>query len=273
MINSSAGHGSGKMVASVLGTMSFCTHAFVRVFSRSVPGACRRGGGRGRRLRAAAWRLPLLPALLPAVVAAATNLVFNGGFELPDPGDPRRPAGWALPDGLGVRWEEGPPGTDGRAIWLDTAVPEREMAARWRATGLTNLWDIPRPGDNPIADTYGLSYYSDPFPVASGVVCRLRCDVRGKGGMKVWVRGYGIFRGRRVRRYEALLNCQGRQDAWTTREMVFHPTRHRPEVDELRVMLYAFHPPGLYGFDNVVVEPLAEEEAAAGDSLPATAGD
>ena len=44
-------------------------------------------------------------AAAAASAAAATNLVANGGFETAAPADPRRPAGWALPDGLGVRWE------------------------------------------------------------------------------------------------------------------------------------------------------------------------
>ena len=196
-----------------------------------------------------------------ATAAALTNLVANGAFEDPAAGDPRRPAGWALPDGVGVRWEAGTEGTDGRAIWMNTRISESQMVASWRACGLTNLWDIPNPAGNAIADTYGLSYYSDAFPIVSGQVYRVRCQVYGAGGSKVWVRGYGPFRGRRVKRYEALMNCTGRADAWTSNEMVFHPTEKRPEVDELRVMLYAYDPPRRYGFDEVVVEPIERDTA------------
>ena len=193
--------------------------------------------------------------LTGAVAAgAATNLVANGGFEAADPSDPRRPAGWALPDGLGVRWEPG--GADGRAIWMDTRISEADLVRRWRETGLTNLWDIPRPARNPVAETYGLSYYSEPFPVVSGQVYRVRCDIHGKGGVKVWVRGYGHYRGRWTRRYEALLNARGRADGWTANALEFDPTRRRPEVTEMRVMLFAYYPPGRYGFDNVVIEPV-----------------
>jgi hypothetical protein len=40
---------------------------------------------------------------------------------------------------------------------------------------------------------------------------------------------------------------------------VFSPTRVRPEVTEMRVMLYAYWPPGVYWFDNVRIEPAADE--------------
>lgn len=197
--------------------------------------------------------LGLLAALAGA--RGATNLVANGDFEAVDPVDARRPVGWALPDGLGVRWEDGAPAS-GRAIWLDTRISEVEMVRQWRVTGLTNTWDIPKPAGNAVADTYGLSYYSDSFPVASGQVYRVRCDVHGAGGVKVWVRGYGMFRGRLTKRYEAMMNCHGGAGVWTPNAMEFNPTRHRPEVAEMRVMLYAYYPPGRYGFDNVVVEPV-----------------
>jgi hypothetical protein len=196
-------------------------------------------------------------SLLAALSGArgATNLVANGEFETVDPVDSRRPAGWALPDGLGVRWEDGGPAS-GRAIWLDTRISEVEMVRQWRVTGLTNTWDIPKPAGNAVADTYGLSYYCDSFPVASGQVYRVRCDVHGSGGVKVWVRGYGMFRGRLTKRYEAMMNCNGGAGVWTPNAMAFNPTLHRPEVTEMRVMLYAYYPPGRYGFDNVVVEPV-----------------
>lgn len=205
----------------------------------------------------------LTAGLLSCLVAvtglqAATNLVVNGDFEAVDPADARRPAAWALPDGLGVHWKEDP-ATAGRAIWMDTRISEVAMVRQWRLTGLTNTWDIPKPAGNAIADTYGLSYYSAPFAVVSGQVYRVRCDVQGAGGVKVWVRGYGMFRGRLTKRYEAMMNCTGHADAWTPNAMVFNPTLRRPEVTEMRVMLFAYYPPGRYGFDNVVVEPAEPE--------------
>ena len=36
------------------------------------------------------------------------------------------------------------------------------------------------------------------------------------------------------------------------------PTKFRPEVTEMKVMLFAYHPPGVYWFDNVKIEPVSE---------------
>ena len=33
---------------------------------------------------------------------------------------------------------------------------------------------------------------------------------------------------------------------------------HRPGVSEMKVMLYAFWPPGVYWFDNLTIEPVEE---------------
>jgi hypothetical protein len=192
--------------------------------------------------------------LLATAAAAGTNLVANGGFELRAAD---RPAGWDLPDGLGVQWIDAPVGAGhGRAICLDARVSETDMECSWARAGLTNQWSIPKPAGNAIAETYGLSYYSAAFPVSSGVTYRVRCDTLGPGGWKVWVRGYGQFRGRLTRRYEAVMTGRASPSEWTTNAMVFQPTRHRPEVTEMKVMLYAYYPPGAYWFDNVVVEPV-----------------
>lgn len=190
---------------------------------------------------------------------AATNLVANGGFEAPDPERDGKPLAWETPDGLGVRWDEAPGG--GRAIRLDTSQSEAAMVESWRAAGLSDTWDIPEPAGTPVAETYGLSYYSDPFPVASGMAYRVSCRVRGGVGAKVWVRCYGMFRGKMRRRYEAVMNCATGEGEWTENELVFHPTRHRPDVTEARVMLYAYYPPGVEWFDDVRVEPVPESEA------------
>lgn len=195
--------------------------------------------------------------LFCAAASAATNLVVNGGLEQPDAARPGAPLGWDIPDGLGVQWTRAPD-QPGLAIRMDTRVPETAMNASWARAGLTNDWFIPNAAGNAISDTYGLSYYSVPFAVASGVTYRICADVRGPPGAKIWVRGYGQFRGKRTRRYEKVVVCYGSGDAWRTCSETFSPTRHRPEVTEMRVMLYAYYPPGVYWFDNVRVEAVEE---------------
>lgn len=191
--------------------------------------------------------------LFAGAAVAATNLVANGGFELADPARAGAPLGWDLPDGLGVQWTNAPSG-HGRAIRMDTRVSEMAMNASWARAGLTNEWFIPHADGHAIAETYGLSYYSASFAVASGVTYRVSADVWGGAGAKIWVRGYGEFRGKRTHRYETVLNCYGSGDSWRTCSQDFNPTRHRPEITEMRVMLYAYYPAGIYWFDHIRVE-------------------
>jgi hypothetical protein len=205
---------------------------------------------------------------------AAAPLLTNGDFEVADPADPGRPLGWDKPDGKGVQWLAVPPEFDGaargRALCLDTRVSEQDMVAQWQATGLTN-WDIPKPAASPIALTYGLSYYSAAVPVVSGRTYRISFLYRPPpegSGAKVWVRGYGRLGDRHTRLYEAIVNCRARAGQWTRFEQDFHPTRHRPNVTELRVMLYAYYPAGVYWFDDVALEILPEPPLTGGGDQP-----
>ena len=199
----------------------------------------------------------LIVLLCATCASAVTNLVVNGMFAQPDPGRAGVPLGWAQPDGVGVQWALAPDGQS-QAIGMDTRLSEIAMNAHWTRAGLTNDWFIPHATSQAIADSYGLSYYSAPFAVASGVTYRVTCDVWGPAGAKVWVRGYGLFQGQLTRRYESVLNCYGSGEGWRTCTQEFNPTRHRPEVTEMRVMLYAYHPAGLYWFRKVRVEAVAE---------------
>jgi hypothetical protein len=190
----------------------------------------------------------------------APSLVENGDFETADADEPGRPAGWAVPDGLGVQWTSAPAGSDGaprgKAIRLDTRVSEKDMVASWKAKGITE-WDIPSPAESPVAGTYGLSYYSQPISIETGVTYRVEFDYMGPpGGAKVWVRCYGLLNDRMRRRYETIVKCGGAKDEWTEFSKDFCPTRLRPEVTEMKVMLYAYWPPGVYWFDNVRITAL-----------------
>jgi hypothetical protein len=185
----------------------------------------------------------------------------NGDFELADPRDKAKPAGWDRVDGLGVQWTETADPAHGKAIRMDTRMSEQAMQAQWVKTGLTNLWNIPKPEKNAIAETYGLSLYSDPIPVKAGQAYRITFEYRGPdNGAKVWVRGWGLVQGEKRRRWEATMPCPCKNGAWTTASQIFHPTRARPEVTEMRVMLFAFYPPGVSWFDNIRIEPISEPD-------------
>ena len=211
-------------------------------------------------MKAMLLSLGLLLALAPAPAQTPNALVANGDFERAAPGEARRPAAWGRPDGLGVQWTDSGDAGHGKAIRMNTRISEKAMMAQWQKVGLTNEWNIPKPANSPVAETYGLSLYSDAIPVKAGQPYRITFDFKGASdGAKVWVRGYGLLQGQPRRRWETWVGCKGRQGAWSTCSQVFFPTKFRPEVTEMKIMLFAFYPAGDYWFDNVRIEPISVE--------------
>lgn len=218
-------------------------------------------------------RRPNVHAFLIAAVLASGSafaqtltspLLPNGTLEQADAADRTKPAAWGKPDGLGVQWVDSGDPAHGRAVRMDTRVSEKAMVAQWKKAGLTNEWNIPKPADNAIAETYGRSLYSDPIPVERTQAYRITFDFKGRsGGAKVWVRGWGMIQGKERRRWETWVACKSTGDGWTTCSQVFFPGKFRPEVTKMRVMLYAFYPAGIYWFDNVRIEPISLQEYEA----------
>ena len=203
-------------------------------------------------------RMTIIGCLLLASPVFAGNLLPNGGFEQADPKDARRPLGWDLPDGLGVQWTQS---DNGKAIRLDTQISEIRMDEQWTKLGLTNTWFIPNAASNAIAETYGLSFYSDAIPVKTGQAYRVSFDYKGAaGGGKVWVRCFGQQAGETRRLYEKIVFCEKNGTGWVHYQEVFFPTKFRPAVTEMRVMLYAYYPAGIYWFDNLEIEPISTAE-------------
>ena len=218
--------------------------------------------------------LLLLVAFCSSAMAndGTTNLVQNGGFEEADLADTNKPAFWDRLDGLGVQWvnvpaDDGGAGR-GKVIRMDTRISEADMVAQWKKVGITK-WDIPKPAKDPVAATYGLSYYSDSMPVLSGQAYRVSFNFKGAGGAKVWVRGYGkmgpthrkrLFEdplGRRL--YETIVNCTLGGKDWTAYSRCFHPTTNTPTVTSMKVMLFSYWPPGIYWFDDLAITPVSNE--------------
>ena len=205
------------------------------------------------------------PAPAPAAAAASGPLVKNGGFETVDPKDKEKPQFWDRLDGVGVQWVDGPADpknrTSGKAIRMNTAITEKAFVEQCKKIGLEK-WVFPDPAGSAIAETYGLSYYSDAIPVVKGQKYKVTAMFRGAGGgAKIWVRGYGMFQGEMRRRYEAQFSCKGNANEWTENSMEFSPSKMR-DVSEMRVMLYAYYPAAIYWFDNVSIEPVGEPATA-----------
>jgi hypothetical protein len=204
-----------------------------------------------------------LAALMMTLVAQADDsLLPNGDFERADPAHPGKAAHWDLTDGLGVQWTDAPsvPGAaqHGKAIRMDTTQTEQAMVASYVKAGLTQ-WVFPKPADNPIAETYGLSLYSEAMPVVAGKTYRVTFDYMAEKGTsgKLWFRAYANVNGEKKRVYEGTIDCGG-SGGWKQFIGVFHPTKYRPNVDEFKIMLFAFYPPGVAWFDNVHVEAVDE---------------
>jgi hypothetical protein len=186
----------------------------------------------------------------------------NGDFEQADPAHPGKAAHWDLPDGLGVAWTDAPniPGAPphGKAIRMDTSQTEQAMVASYARAGLTQ-WMFPKPANDAIATTYGLSLYSEAVPVVAGKTYRVTFDYlsdKGTSG-KLWFRAYANVNGEKKRVYEGTIDCSG-AGTWRQFTGVFHPTKYRPDVAEFKIMLFALYPPGVAWFDNVRVEATDE---------------
>lgn len=200
--------------------------------------------------------------LLLVTAVHGQSVLPNGDFEQADPARADKPAHWDLPDGLGVKWTEAPtlPGAPphGKAICMDTSLSEKAMVESYKKAGLTQ-WVFPNPEANAIAETYGLSLYSEAMPVVSGKTYRVTFDYLSEKGTagKIWFRAYADVNGQKKRVYEGTVDCGG-SGGWKQFTGLFHPTKYRPNVAEFKLMLFAYYPAGVAWFDNVRVEAVDE---------------
>ncbi len=191
------------------------------------------------------------------------SILANGDFEQADPAQAGKPAHWELPDGLAVQWTDAPeiPGTPphGKAIRMDTSLTEKAAVASDAKAGLTQ-WVFPKPADNAIAETYGLSLYSEAMPVVQGRTYRVTFDYLAEKGTagKLWFRAYADVDGQKKRVYEGTVDCSG-TGQWKQFTGMFHPTKYRANVAEFKIMLFAYYPPGVAWFDNVKVEAVDDQ--------------
>ena len=198
-------------------------------------------------------------AIVCCVLADDANLLPNGDLEKADAKDSSKPLNWDRPDGRGVQWVDSGDKSHGKAIRMDTAITEKAFVEQCKKVGLEK-WAFPNPAGNAIAETYGLSLYSDAIALQKGQAYRVSFDFKGKGGGgKLWVRCYGERESEKVRMYETVVTCEGKTNEWKHFSQVFFPTKFRPAVTEMRVMLFAYYPPGVYWFDNITIEPVSEE--------------
>lgn len=197
-----------------------------------------------------------------AATVHAQSLLPNGDFEEADSANPAKPAYWDLPDGLGVQWTNAPGTGHGKAIRMDTSISEIDMNDRWAKVGITQ-WLFPHPQKNAIAETYGLSLYSAAVPIKPGKAYRIGFDYMSEKGTaaKLWFRAY-IEKGDKLHRvYEGVTADCNSRGTWTHYTDLFHPTKHKANVTQFKVMLFCYYPPGVSWFDNVTVAEEDEPQA------------
>ena len=201
--------------------------------------------------------------LLLPLGARAQSVLPNGDFEQGDPAHPGKALHWDAVDGLGVRWTDAPavPGAPphGKAIRMDTSVSEIDMVASYQKAGLTQ-WVFPKPQTNAIAETYGLSLYSDAVPVIPGKNYRISFDFMSEKGTAgfILMRAYANVNGQKKRVYEKKIECASK-GTWKTFTDIAHPGRSPIPIDEFKIMLFAYFPAGPAWYDNVKVEPMDAE--------------
>ncbi len=234
---------------------------------------------------------------LTAADLAKENLIPNGDFEEGE----ITPAGWQSIDNLSAFWVRDEDPARGKVLKFETDILQSQAYAWWKeiaAGGSPETAPARLPTVEPKYDTLagldGVWFWSDPIPVEKGKAYWLTIDVKGPA-MLLWLVGYpekpttrwgadaaafqgylqqqaGEFKNERGRKafihtyvWKGQMACGG-ADEWKTysrREKPFRPTKERPNVRWVRVMLYPFWPPANYYVDNVkLVEVDAEYDKA-----------
>ncbi len=208
----------------------------------------------------------------------------NPGFEK---GEADTPTGWQRIDGLCTFWVDDPTGAGrGKVIKMDTRMVQTQADAwwaQWRAGAPASQAPKPifarPPAYDAVAGLHGVHYYSDWFEVEPGMRYRVLADLiatEGGGGKpKVFVKGYAqvkptVRESQPQRReiWRTYMPCRGCKGAWKHYSETFTiPSRGvrmsnitTVQVRWIRIIPYAYWPPGVYYWDNVkiVAEPVKE---------------
>jgi hypothetical protein len=189
----------------------------------------------------------------------SANLVANGDFEKGE----NTPDNWEKVDGLCTFHETD--GERGGHIRMDTDVYLSQWHQwRKRFEGGESASAAPAKdatsGDkyDTVGGTYGVRLYSDVIPVEAAATYSIEFDALCPFSNqlffpKVFVKGYGKD-GTTMEFYNMYKAVHTSDTArWQHYSRVFHPTDRTPQVTEMRVMLFAYWPPGEYAFDNVAI--------------------
>jgi len=194
------------------------------------------------------------------------ELVKNGGFEQGD----KSPEGWGKLDGLTTFWVPGESPT-GKCLKIDTDVYESQWND-WKKKQKEGAPAEVAPDKivtsghkyDTVAGNYGVAYFSDPIPVKPGKAYKVAISYRGTSDdfffPKLFIRGYADVKGDKRAVYDAYLalRCAKQGKEWESNVRICEiPNGPARPVEFIRLMLYAYWPPGTFYFDNVTVKEVA----------------
>lgn len=244
--------------------------------------------------------LPALPTsqAAPDIPPGASNLIANGDFEA----GAVTPAGWQTIDGLSTFWVDDPDPAHGKILKIDTDVQQKQGYEWWAQIregaspkdAPAKLPTVP-PKYDTLAGLDGVWFWSDPIPVTRGKAYWFTVDAKGPEVL-TWLVGYtdapdtrfgadaaafmGYLRDRKnpefvtarghkgfVHEYvwkgQMKAGGSGEWKTYSRRAKPFRPTESTPTVRFLRVMLYAYWPPGIYCIDNIRVTEVPDSKPSA----------
>jgi hypothetical protein len=231
----------------------------------------------GKTKRPVAEAAPKQDAKIPTV---GPELVKNGGFET----GAKTPDGWDRVDGLTTFWVAGESPT-GKCIKVVTDV-YHDQWVEWRKKHKDGAPAEEAPEKiatsgakyDTVAGIYGAAYFSDPIPVAPGKSYKVTVSYRGESTdfffPKLFIRGYADVKGDKRAVYDAYLalRCRKQGKEWESNvRIVDIPPDTQAPVEFVRLMLYAYWPPGTFYFDNVSMKEVAPR-GAAGEGAPKAGG-
>jgi hypothetical protein len=196
---------------------------------------------------------------------AERNLVPNADFDQGAEGAAKIP-GWTEVDGLTTFFEQAE--GRGRVLRIDTDVNLVEADVRWEEMKLPAA---DRPAAKPkgathppkydtVGGTTGAKIFSDYLRVEPGMRYRLRVDVKSDAPtVKIFIKGYSEFQGGFRKFYQCYKNIENPEPGWHTYERTFNPTFKSPDVSHIRVMPYAYWPPGNAWVDKVEITRVGPE--------------
>jgi hypothetical protein len=129
-----------------------------------------------------------------------------------------------------------------------------------------------------VAESTGVLYYSDYFPVQEGATYRFQCRWRSSGpAVKVFINCYDELQTSFQRKgdaaagtekrevYRSQQNLKGGPNTWNVQTEDFTPTHTQYTPRWGRVMLYGYYPAGTVEWDDVVVKQIAPPPAGRGE--------